>query len=398
MDPLFIIIILIAAFFVVIPGAGAFLVRRRWRRFRKAITSSSRFPILNYTLIRGLGKDFSGEFRAFGSLESIQDDDTIWIKAGDQRFNVSMKNQKVYLLPANSPDTEDKQDIETLERKPIEVLNWTNVYALPQGARVFISGPLQVNAGHGVFAAGPKKDLTIVIYNCSTQDFLKEIIYSGRHRNEYWNFLTPGAIFAGAMILGIYAYVLFHGPLSRVYGIFALTGASLAIQPFIPPGVFLYALYRSLWHTARKLRADRDLFKLPYMFFQGAPTKSIGPVQTVQLPNGSTYGKTGIAVDELGNYVYKDTPVIRQSSLNQSRAVNDCVLFGQVIEKNGLPYFAGSEDPMAEFVAIRGNPLETAKRNERKSYFLEACAVFSFLTGIIINVVLAIMFLLAAIR
>ena len=49
-----------------------------------------------------------------------------------------------------------------------------------------------------------------------------------------------------------------------------LSLAAAPVAPFLPPGVALYYLYRYFWKMARRLRAERDLLRLPLRYFPGS--------------------------------------------------------------------------------------------------------------------------------
>ena len=89
-------------FFALIPGFGAFHVRRRWRIFRSRITDSSLLSTVKYEQIGREPDGFLGYYRFSGELEAIQGDDTIWINSEDVSLSAELSGVSVYLLPSYS--------------------------------------------------------------------------------------------------------------------------------------------------------------------------------------------------------------------------------------------------------------------------------------------------------
>ncbi len=86
----------------IIPGIGAFLVRSRWRSFRREVIRSSFLPIVTYrTLVElnNVSQDSSSQFRFFGILEGVQEDNTIWLRSENLALSADMTGQDLFLPP-----------------------------------------------------------------------------------------------------------------------------------------------------------------------------------------------------------------------------------------------------------------------------------------------------------
>ena len=108
-------------FYIVVPGIGAFIVRYRWRMFRRRTIAASILPNAGYHQMRQAAAssagEYLGDFRFIGSLEAIQGDNVMWLNDGTVSFAVDMKGQTVALLPsAESAVSDESPD---LDRKSV---------------------------------------------------------------------------------------------------------------------------------------------------------------------------------------------------------------------------------------------------------------------------------------
>lgn len=253
-------------FFVLIPGGGAVAVRRRWRRFRRAVVEASSLPTVTYARLAALrqgagdagGADSSGgRFRIFGRLEAIEDDDVIWLNDGTISVAADVADTVVYLLPARDQRRGSFPEV-TPDRMP-----WRRLTTLPERTPVFVAGPLRLEGGRAVFRADGAEGLLLILYDAPDDELLEQAVWSGRQRNEYWNPLTPASLAVGSLALLLVAFVVLRIPSDRAAAIVAVTAALVPVLPLLPPGIFAFAVYRRMWRRGRFLRAERDLLRLP---------------------------------------------------------------------------------------------------------------------------------------
>ncbi|MEX2443835.1 MAG: hypothetical protein WD492_09535 [Alkalispirochaeta sp.] len=242
-------ITLAATFYLVIPGAGAFLVRRRWRRFRAALLVSHAAPTLRY----GCSSDNGTPrvYRFFGRLEAIQRDHTIWV--GDRTLSVmvSLDGVPVFVMPRTHMEGAGSTD------ETPRVLYWKELSALAEGTDVFVGGTVVDDQGSLRFNSGPDGVPLVLIFDGPQEALFSRAMWAGRQRNEYWNHLTPVSLVGGFVAELLWAVNL--SGQSRLQTLIALVMALIPLLPLFPPGVFGFYWYRRLWRRARRIRAHRDL-------------------------------------------------------------------------------------------------------------------------------------------
>jgi hypothetical protein len=254
-QPVWVTIAIAGVFFLAIPGTGAFLVRRRWRIFRRALMDARDARPLSYGKRHLLDPE---EFRRLsGRLEAIQSDRTIWI--GDSSFSVmvDLEGVPVFVLPHSSA-REDSQPDETPR-----VLYWKDLSALAEGTSVFVCGTVVEDQGTIRFHGGPYGTPLVMIHEGGADDLdrlLRRAMWSGRQRNEYWNHGTPISLIGGFLAETLWAVNLIG--VSRLNTVIALVFALIPALPLFPPGVVAFYWYRRVWRTARRIRARRDLMQL----------------------------------------------------------------------------------------------------------------------------------------
>lgn len=247
--PLLVTVGLAATFYVIIPGAGAFLVRRRWRRFREALLSSQGAPSLRYGVVPARGE--STRYRFFGKLEAIQADHTIWV--GDRTLSVMVNLEGVPVFVMPRTHLEDGAPSDETPR----VFYWKELSALAEGTEVFVGGSLVDDRGSLRFERGPGGDPLVLIFDGPPEALFSRAMWAGRQRNEYWNHLTPISLIAGFVAELLWAVTL--SGQSRLQTVVALVMALIPLLPLFPPGVLGFYWYRRLWRRARRIRAHRDL-------------------------------------------------------------------------------------------------------------------------------------------
>ncbi len=91
-------------FYFLVPGIGAFHVRRRWRRFRRQIVETSGRRTLRYGNFERAEEGYVGHFRFIGALEAIQGSDTVWVHDGTMSVSADLRGVSVMLLPSISQE------------------------------------------------------------------------------------------------------------------------------------------------------------------------------------------------------------------------------------------------------------------------------------------------------
>ncbi len=386
MHPLIIVFFVSIVFFALIPAAGAFIVRSRWRSFRSALIYASRRDTAGYPEIRkSVDKGHYGRigfYKFFGTLEAIQGENLIWLTDGKISIGAGMEGVNVFQLPSNPQGGEPLGKRLNIENFPEQMpghISWKRLSTLTEGTKVFISGPLYSQNGRAVFRSDEEQKLTAVIYDGEEKDFLIRSIWTGRQRNEYWNFLTPGSLAVGALILIVLSYIFLRNPMQRLT---ALSSISFGIAPFLPlfpPGVVFFFLYRWLWKRGRYFRAERDLLRLPLRYFSETADRS----RDVLLPGNERYGEKKFLSEDLEGLL-KEGFFLRVPSVEED---GGSVYFGygRIDDDNRL---SPPSDPLAEAVIIPGDPEYLSSVCERNARMHELASALLFFSGIIINLYL----------
>lgn len=384
MERLLLVLGLAFLFYIVVPGIGAFIVRYRWRTFRRRTIEASLLPAAGYNQMRraaaaGAG-EYIGEFRFIGSLEAIQGDNIMWLNDGSVSFAVDMKSQSVALLPSaeggSSPPDESPQ-----------LIPWRKLTHLTEGVRLLVAGGFYVDDGRGLFRGTTGRPLVAVMYGGPDETMLRRAIYSGRQRNEYWNQLTPASLAAGALALLTAAYVSLSQPGTRFEGLLSVTFSLVPIAPLFPPGVVLFFLYRRLWRRGRALRAERDVVTLPLRHFPDSRADCL----SVGLAGGERYAAAAVPAGLAGVFTERGATAISLSKhAEKLRDENRYFVFGGVASNGRLQ---SPRDPLAELIVIPGDPRSLATHCERQARRLEALSVFLAAIGILANLYIVLLLL-----
>lgn len=377
-------------FYIVIPGIGAFLVRHRWRVFRRRIVESSLFPFAGYSQMRRLGTEpqtgYQGCFRFIGTLEAIQGDDIIWLRRGNISIAAEMNRASLYMLPAYSAYEEEGRLEENEEALTDEIprqLSWDRIFSLPEGTQVFISGPFYTEKGHGVFRSTDERTLTVMLFDGRDDTIIRRAIWGGRQRNEYWNLFTPGSLAAGAFALIVISYFLLRSPLLRGSALLSLSFSLIPVAPILPPGVLLYFLYRNLWKRARFLRAERDLLKLPLRYFGEDRDRT-----EVRLAGGELYARRNLAQEAAERFVDERVKVRTTMVSGKAIRAGTYAAFGTLRPTEEGEFIRKPEDPMAELLLIPGDPETLSLQCDRRARLLEICALTAFGASLLVNLYL----------
>lgn len=395
MSPVVFIILFSILFFIALPGLGAFQVRNHWRRFRQRLLEASFWPIADYSSIGSKKRGIAGNYRFFGTLEAIQEDDIIWLRNGDISISVDMTDAYVYMLAPYSADPETR-DFQALNDEMPQRVPWDKVFSLHEGASVFICGTLFVENGRGIFRPNDTEDLQVIIYDGPSDRFLRRAIWSGRQRNEYWNSFTPGSLAAGALAFLALSYFLLKFPLLRYHTIVSISFILVPILPFIPPGIVLFLFYRRFWKEAWFFRAERDMLLLSLRFFTNVTFSD--KEKKIPCDNGETYLMREVSKEELLENKYNNIEIRRSPMVLRllDKEPENYYLFG--VQQQGDQVFGTSKDPMVNRVALPGNPMELANECHKKARFYERLSLGIFLAGFLVNMVVVFAVVAALIR
>jgi hypothetical protein len=364
--------LLVLFWYGIVPIVGALVSRRVWRRFRVCFDRLRLAPILDYRRYIGqMSQDTvaaSGEkiFRFIGSFESITDGHTLWVRGPDLTIPVALTGAQTYMIPTVE-EGGGQEAFDPGEEVP-QRLRWDRVATLTEEARVFVGGALTLQDDRWIFAVTPSTPLQVIFYDGSDRSMAIRAIRAGRHRNEYWNPVTPYALVLGALCLITMAVNFLPRPAFRLTALTAFLAAFVPLFPLVPPGLLLTIAYRRLWWRARIFRACRDLARLPLVYASG------------QLPSGEVYGSR----------CYEDLPKgapLLVPGIKKPRK-EPWYVFG-VLDSETAPLPREPEDSFATFGAIPGDPEKLARRCTRNAYMLEIFAWVLLIGAIGLNALFA---------
>lgn len=327
-------------------------------------------PILDYKLSQET-ENSGKEFRFLGGLESITDDQTLWVRNSDITIPVDLKNAHIYLLPSIDEHTMDA--VSSKKTSP-ERIRLNNLSSLKEGANVYIGGILGIKDDRITFLSVKENPLLIIFYDGSRRNLSIRIIRAGRQRNEYWNNLTPYSLALGAFFELLYAFNFIARPAFQLTLIAAIIAMFGPLFPIAPPGIIFTNLYSRFWRQARIFRSYRDVFRLPLKYLPRGTSQTI-------LPNGEKYGF--LQFNHLPSWIEDDDIAYLPSQLKNKTAKN-WIVFGALTEDENFP-LKKPDDPLAGFFAFPLEPEKLAKRYTRKAHRQEIAACVMFALGIAIN-------------
>jgi hypothetical protein len=380
-----------------VPIAGALLSRHGWRRFRGYFDRLRLAPLLDYARYVGRGKAegtapslpvLPGIFRFTGGFESITDGHTLWVRGPDLTIPVAITGAQTYMLPMGEGD-EEGETFDFREEAPRR-LRWDRAATLTAEARVFVGGALVLQDDRWTFAATPETPLQVIFYTGSERSMAIRTIRTGRHRNEYWNNVTPYALALGALSLITMAVSFLPRPAFRLTAITAFVAAFIPLFPLVPPGLLFTIAYRWLWRQARIYRARRDLARLPLVYFPGPLEGPGGLCPPVPLPGypagGELYGVR--CYRELPEGVPLLVPGMRKGKKERWYVFGALDREGETGEGSALsPVPREPGDTFASFGAIPGNPEKLARHCTGGAYLLEVLSWILLIGGIGLNAV-----------
>ena len=373
-------------FYLLIPALGAFYIRSRWRVFRSAVLDASLFSNIDYATVRS-NKGFTGMHRMIGGFSGVDESERIiWLKNGGLSVKIDISSADYYLLPgAGGPEYEGGTERNDLlpSTGALQKLSWKHVYSIDEGSRFLVAGPLFIQNGMGLFKATSNNRLLLLQFDGDAKSIMRRSIWAGRQKNEYWNAFTPGSVLLGAFSLFIASYLIYTGGGGVNLLSAAISLSLLPISPMLPPGVLFFYLYRSLWERARYLRAERDLFLLPVRFIGDY---RLTESTTLHLPNGELYGVRKIDHDADISGIPGRLRTSRYIPKRQLEGMS-YYAFGRVNARDTHELLE-IEDPLAENVILKGEPLELSRLCQTKARRTELFSGTAFLFGFILNLVL----------
>jgi hypothetical protein len=376
---------LVLFWYGLVPMAGALLSRHAWRRFRAHFNRLRLAPLLDYAGYVGCGQAPEAPppagkgaaqrvFRLAGSFESITDGHTLWVRSPDLTIPVALAGAHVYMLPMEEKGGQEGSDL--AEEAP-QRLRRDQVATLTGEVRVFVGGALSPRDGRWTFAVTPETPLQVIFYTGDDRSMATQVIRAGRHKNEYWNGVTPYALVLGTLCLIAMAVTFLPRPAFRLTVITAFCAAFVPLYTLAPPGLLLTIAYRRLWQEARIYRSFRDLVRLPLIYASG------------RLPNGEPYGAR--CYRDLPEGIPLLAPEMKKSKKERWYVFGVLAPDAEDPRRNdgtagdAAPVPKEPGDGFAAFGAIPGDPERLARGCTCRAYVLEVLSWLLLLAGIGLN-------------
>lgn len=229
-------------FFVILPGAGGYIIRNRWRKFRKLLIRYSNIDSLEYNNL-DQGKLFSFK----GKLESFKTDNSVWLKGESLSICLDLEKQDIYSLASNS--------------ESISKTRWKDISSIIEGTPFWVFGSLQYRNGIPYLESSMDNRLLIIVSD-SDENLFENLIRKGRAKNEIWNSYSPYSYITGVLILIILSYFSYKSSFNKIFSFYLLLIAGTPFYFILPPGLFFYLLHRRLWATAVRYSVLFDLKSL----------------------------------------------------------------------------------------------------------------------------------------
>lgn len=180
---------------------------------------------------------------------------------------VFLKDAQTYLLPLNEKRRRPSQaENDVYEAAAPLRLHWNRISMLTAGAKVFIGGTIETVGGQEAFVSRKDSPLLVIFYECSERTLASGVLRAGRHRNEYWNTITPYSLIGGVFSLLWIAQMFINRPAYRTTVLSAVVAIFGPLLPLVPPGLLLTLIYRRLWWVACMYRVFRDAALLPLKY------------------------------------------------------------------------------------------------------------------------------------
>jgi hypothetical protein len=266
-----------------------------------------------------------------------------------------------------------------------EKIRWDRVSVMTEEVKVFVGGALVPRDSRYIFESTPEQPLLLIFYDGPDRSLPLRAISSGRHPNEYLNYVTPYAFILGAFSQILIAAAYLNRPAFRLTSLIAFIALFTPLFPLIPPGLLFTLPYRELWWQARKYRAFRDLARLPLSHL--IPGENQG-----RLPDGENYGFRYFKT--LPPEVYqKKIPFIIPETENRNKP--GWYIFGALSETREDSKTPGENlpeaprDPFAVFGILPGESRALAQTYRFKGLVYGIIAWILLLAGIGLNVFFA---------
>jgi hypothetical protein len=357
-------------FYGLVPIAGAFVERQRWRFFRRRLGELRLRPHLDYAGLTSAG-ELTEEYRFCGAFESVSDGGPLWIRSRELTVQADLSNALTYIFP-NTGGEDSPYNFDLAGEVP-ERIRWDRISALTGDAKVFVGGPLVRKENRRIFASMHESPLLIIFYEGSEKALAIGTVSAGRHRNEFFNFITPYSFILGAFSQILIAVSFLSRPAYLSTMIAALIALFTPIIPLIPPGILFTIAYRRLWSLARMYRAYRDLARLPLGYIRDKDES--------QLPNGEVYGIR--CFDELPVFSDEKRPPFLIPA-NEKRNNALWYICGALRSGNACP--EEPKDPFAAYGVLPGECESLALRYNRRAYSLAVISWIFLLASIGANV------------
>jgi hypothetical protein len=255
-----------------------------------------------------------------------------------------------------------------------ERVHWDRISTLTEGAKVFVGGLLTPLEDRWTFVSTKENPLLVIFYDGPDHTLAARAIRAGRHRNEYWNRITPYSFILNAFSQIFIAASFLPRPAFRLTVITAVIALFAPLLPLLPPGVLLTVLYQRLWWRARIFRAYRDLARLPLKYFRDFP-------QAGRLPNGENYGTVWYKELPAGE---KEFPLLIPEQ--RPRKGEGWYVFGTPNKDGPAAELLRPQDPFAAFGAVPGEPEVLARRYTQAAYIMEITGGLFILIGMALNI------------
>jgi hypothetical protein len=339
------------------PVAGAFISRRGWRLFRRRLDMLCLSPALDYAAFCGDG----GIFRFTGEFESLTGG-VLWIKNDNLTVSADLAGAHLYVLPMTGDEFFDPR------REIPERIRMSRISTLTAGAKVFVGGLLAPQNRRRRFVSTGENPLLVIFYDGPDRSLMTRAVRAGRHKNEYWNPVTPYALTLGALSYIIIVFTFLFRPAFQPAALFAFIAIFTPLLPLLPPGILLTIPYWKLWGQARFFRASRDLARLPLKYFPPGETRG-------RLLNGESYGWITCKTLAAG------IPLLIPGAKPERR--ESWYVFGVPGREADGP--APPEDRFAPYGALPGEPGLLVRRYRFRALLLEILSWLFLLAGIGVN-------------
>jgi len=393
------LVILLAIFWYgAVPVIGAFMERGMWRSFRRRFNELRQKPELDYAAMTGIGQ--SEEYRFYGVFESVSADGILWIRSGNLTVRADLRKAKTYIFPNTGRD--GNHTVFDPQEAP-EKINWNRISGLTGEAKVFVGGTLATRENRRIFTSLPEAPLLVIFYEGQEKALSVRAVRIGRHRNEFFNFLTPYAFIMGAFSQILIAINYLSRPAYNVTLIVSLIAFFAPLLIWAPPGILFTFIYRRIWFQARIYRAYRDLACFPLVYispnFSSAAESAdlaFNGESRGSLPNGEIFCiRKFETLPVSGNKRLKFFIPVTEKRPNDKwhyfgvlpndKSSTNGQSGDQSHAREQVMDLQEPQDAFAVSGILPGAPESLAKRYTGKAYTLEVISWFFLLAGIGIN-------------